>query len=72
MWRLRLLIYKHPELRRAAVHQISAIAAIVLLAAGFAAAEDLMALSEEGQYPGQALFAKSTAYQRIVVTPAGG
>jgi len=63
-----LLIYKHPELRRGAVHQISAIAAMVLLAAGFAAAEDLMALSEEGQYPGQALFAKSTAYQRIVVT----
>jgi spermidine synthase len=31
-------------------------------------ADDLMALSEEAQYPGQAVFAKSTAYQRIVVT----
>jgi spermidine synthase len=63
-----ILIYKHPDLRRGVVHQIGAIAAIILLAGGFAAAEDLMALSEEGQYPGQALFAKSTAYQRIVVT----
>jgi spermidine synthase len=63
-----LLIFKHPELRRRFGHQASAIAAIVLLVIGFAGAEDLMALSEEGQYPGQALFAKSTAYQRIVVT----
>lgn len=63
-----LLIYRHPGLRRGLAHQVGAIAAMVLLAGGFAAAEDLMALSEEGQYPGQALFAKSTAYQRIVVT----
>jgi spermidine synthase len=63
-----VLIFKQPDLRRGLVHPIGAIAAIVLLACGFAAADDLMALSEEGQYPGQALFAKSTAYQRIVVT----
>jgi spermidine synthase len=63
-----LLIFKHPELRRRFGHQVSAIGAIILLVIGFAGAEDLMALSEEGQYPGQALFAKSTAYQRIVVT----
>jgi spermidine synthase len=63
-----LLIFKHPELRRSLAHQVGAAAALVLLVSGFAAAEELMALSEEGQYPGQALFAKSTAYQRIVVT----
>jgi spermidine synthase len=63
-----LLIFKHAELRRSLAHQLGAAAALVLLAVGFAAAEELMALSEEGQYPGQALFAKSTAYQRIVVT----
>jgi len=62
------LILKHPPLRRRLQHQVGAAAALVLLGVGFAAAEDVMALSEEGQYPGQALFAKSTAYQRIVVT----
>ncbi len=63
-----LLIFKQPELRRHYGHQVSAAAAIIVLVIGFANADDLMALSEEGQYPGQALFAKSTAYQRIVVT----
>ncbi len=63
-----LLIFKHPELRRRFGHQGAAAAAIVLLTLGFAGADRIMALSEEGQYPGQALFARSTAYQRIVVT----
>jgi len=62
------LIIKHPDLRRRFGHQAGAIAAIVGLVIGFAAAENLMSLAEEGQYPGQALFAKSTAYQRIVIT----
>ena len=63
-----LLIFKHPDLRRRFGHQGTAAAAIVLLTLGFAGADRIMALSEEGQYPGQALFARSTAYQRIVVT----
>jgi len=63
-----LLIFKHPDLRKGFAHQVSAIGAVILLVVGFACADDLMSLSEEGQYPGQALFSKSTAYQRIVVT----
>jgi spermidine synthase len=63
-----VLIYRAPALRRRLAHQFGAAAGIILLVAGFARAEDLMALSEEGQYPGQALFARSTPYQRIVVT----
>ena len=63
-----LLIFKHPDLRKGFAHQASAIGAVILLVVGFAFADDLMSLSEEGQYPGQALFSKSTAYQRIVVT----
>lgn len=63
-----LLIFKHPDLRKGFTHQVSAIGAVILLVVGFAFADDLMSLSEEGQYPGQALFSKSTAYQRIVVT----
>lgn len=63
-----LLIFKHPDLRKGFAHQVSAIGAVILLVVGFAFADDLMSLSEEGQYPGQALFSKSTAYQRIVVT----
>jgi spermidine synthase len=63
-----LLIFKHPDLRRRFGHQGAAAAAIVLLTLGFAGADHIRALSEEGQYPGQALFARSTAYQRIVVT----
>ncbi|MGA2779328.1 MAG: polyamine aminopropyltransferase [Steroidobacteraceae bacterium] len=63
-----VLIYKLPSPQRRLGLQVGAAASTVLLVIGFASAEDLMALSEEGQYPGQALFAKSTAYQRIVVT----
>jgi spermidine synthase len=60
-----------PELRFAGAHRAAAAVAMVFLAAGFAYANDIMSLSEEGQYPGQAIFARSTAYQRIVVTREG-
>jgi spermidine synthase len=30
--------------------------------------DDILALSEQAQYPGQAIFSRSTSYQRIVVT----
>jgi spermidine synthase len=63
-----VLVYRLPGRQRRLGHQVGAAAGIILLVAGFARAEDLMALGEEGQYPGQALFARSTAYQRIVVT----
>jgi spermidine synthase len=55
-------------LRFAGSHRLAAGAAMIVLAVGFAYADDIMSLSEAGQYPGQALFSRSTAYQRIVVT----
>lgn len=54
--------------RHPAGHRLAAGCAVVLLAVGWAFADDLTSLAEQGQYPGQALFARSTPYQRIVVT----
>ena len=65
-----LLARAEEPLRRAGVHRLSAAVAMALLAAGFAYGDELMSLSEQGQYPGQALYAKWTPYQRIVVTRA--
>ena len=42
--------------------------ALAALAAGFAASDRLMAFSESSIFPGQPIYAKSTPYQRIVVT----
>jgi spermidine synthase len=56
------------SIRFAARHRFAAGAAMIVLAVGFAYADDIMSLSEEGQYPGQAVYARSSAYQRIVVT----
>ncbi|HWW21632.1 MAG TPA: hypothetical protein VNZ06_12555, partial [Steroidobacteraceae bacterium] len=69
-WVLLLRPSQEPRtaLRFAGRHRLSACAAMVLLVGGFAYADDIMAVSEEGQYPGQAVFSKSTPYQRIVVT----
>ena len=44
------------------------LAALALLAAGFAFADRLTALAEEGIYADQILYAESTPYQRIVLT----
>jgi len=63
-----LLLMRSTALRLAGTHRLAAAAAMVLLAAGFAYADDIMSLSEEGTYPGQAMFSKSTPYQRVVVT----
>jgi spermidine synthase len=66
-----LLLARSRPLARAGLHRLSAAATMVILAAGFAYGDELMSLSEQGQYPGQALFSKWTPYQRIVVTRAG-
>jgi spermidine synthase len=55
-------------LRFAGSHRLAAGFAMLLLTVGFAYAENIMSLSEEGQYPGQAVFSRATPYQRIVVT----
>lgn len=46
-------------------------AAIVVLLAGFAMADRLTDLAEEGMYADTVVFAKTTPYQRIVLTRAG-
>jgi len=63
-----LLLVRTSALRLARTHRLAAATAMMALAAGFAYAEDIMSISEEGQYPGQAVFAKWTPYQRVVVT----
>jgi spermidine synthase len=65
-----LLLARSASLRLVGMHRTAAALAMVLLATGFACGDDLMALSEQGQYPGQAVFSKWTPYQRIVVTRA--
>ncbi|HEX4376134.1 MAG TPA: polyamine aminopropyltransferase [Steroidobacteraceae bacterium] len=65
-----LLLARPRPMARAGIHRLSAALAMIALAAGFAYGDRLMALSEQTQYPGQALFAKWTPYQRIVVTRA--
>ena len=62
------ILLLRPGLLRAGAHRVAAGLAMVTLVAGFAYADDIMSLSEEGQYPGQAVFSRSTPYQRIVVT----
>jgi spermidine synthase len=46
----------------------SAITALLILAAGFAASDRLEAYGEAGVFPGQTIFAKTTHYQRILIT----
>jgi spermidine synthase len=41
---------------------------MVALVLGMVYADHITSLAEQGQYPGQAVFARSTPYQRIVVT----
>lgn len=45
---------------------------ILMLTVGFAFSEQLTDLAEEGAYADPVVFAKSTRYQRLVITRAGG
>ena len=63
-----LLLLRSGEIRNLALHRLGAAGALVLLVVGLVYSDDIMALSEQGQYPGEAVFSKSTPYQRIVVT----
>jgi spermidine synthase len=54
--------------RRRGAHRLAAALAMVALVVGLVYADDLTSIAEQGQYPGQAVFARSTPYQRIVVT----
>ena len=46
----------------------TAIAALIALVLGFAASDRLEAFGEAGVFPGQTIFAKTTPYQRILIT----
>lgn len=63
-----LLLLRPAQLRNPTAHRLAATLAVVLLVIGLVYSDDILSLSEQAQYPGQAVFAKSTPYQRIVVT----
>lgn len=48
--------------------KFSAIAVLVLLVFGFVYSSKIMSIVESGHYPGSVIFARSTPYQRIVLT----
>lgn len=50
------------------MHRLSAISALILLMFGFIYSESVMSMAETGSYQGQVIYAKSTPYQRIVIT----
>ena len=52
--------------------RVSAITTLVLLGVGFAYADKMVAWSEAGYYPDPVIHARSSPYQRIVLTQAGG
>src|ERR1019366_6993250 len=63
-----VLLLRPVPIRGVGALRFSAGAAMVILVVGFAYSSELTTLAEEGQFPGQAIISKSTAYQRIVVT----
>jgi len=65
LWSTGLL---SPLLPRRRDLQIKGLAVLALLAAGVVAADRLTSLAEEGMYADEVIFARSSSYQRIVVT----
>ena len=63
-----LLLWKPVHVRHVGAHRFAASVALIGLVIGLVYSDHILAISEQAQYPGQALFAKSTPYQRIVVT----
>ena len=66
-----LLLVKPSQLRHVGAHRALATVALVGLTVGLVYSDRILEMSEQAQYPGQAIFAKSTPYQRIVVTREG-
>jgi spermidine synthase len=63
-----LLLKPTTQLRHPGAHRMAAAVALVGLTVGMVYADEILSMSERAQYPGQPVFAKSTPYQRIVVT----
>ncbi|HEY5892612.1 MAG TPA: polyamine aminopropyltransferase [Chthoniobacterales bacterium] len=53
-------------------HRVSGFAILLLLTVGFAGSDKILAWSEAGYYPDTVIHAKSSPYQRIIITQAGG
>jgi spermidine synthase len=66
-----LLLVRPTQLRHVGAHRAAAAVALVGLTVGLVYSDRILEMSEQAQYPGQAIFAKSTPYQRIVVTREG-
>lgn len=65
LWLLYAIKEDIPALK---MHRISAITALILLMFGFLYSESIMSVAESSSYQGQVIYAKSTPYQRIVLT----
>ncbi len=59
------------EIRHRSAHKASGIATIVLLLLGFVWADQLMSFAESSAYADKIIYAKSSSYQRIVLTRKG-
>jgi spermidine synthase len=66
-----MLLVRPTQLRHVGAHRAAAAVALVGLTVGLVYSDRILEMSEQAQYPGQAIFAKSTPYQRIVVTREG-
>ncbi|MHB2018236.1 MAG: polyamine aminopropyltransferase [Candidatus Xenobia bacterium] len=61
-----------PDHRAARWLAVQGVFCIALLGAGYASAKLLTSFAEDGMYPDTIILARTTAYQRIVVTQRGG
>lgn len=65
---LLLCYYKQIEIPQRAIHKVYGYTAIVFLVLGFVWSDSLMTLAESTAYADKVIFAKSSPYQRIVLT----
>lgn len=67
LWTLHLFRKTMPW---AKTHQLSAMLALLALLAGFIYSDNILSFAEASTYPDKVIFAKSTPYQRLVITKA--
>jgi spermidine synthase len=66
-----LWLFRH-ELRHLTAHVLACVGTLVVLAAGFAAADQITTLAEDRFYQDKPVLTATTPYQRIVVTNSAG
>jgi len=67
LWTLHLF---RKDMPWAKVHQSSAVMALVALVGGFIYSENILSFAESTTFPDKVIYAKSTPYQRMVLTKA--